>query len=388
MDSIEDEKQPSDVSGTRKQDVKKKKRLNWPVIILFVLVAILFGYVGYVFYKNNYAIDENIVEASVTPATIISNSNQSALLTEKIIDNGVEWKTATKLGDLALFKQSEGEFEKKDNCEITVKYFNVGKLDTGGDIITAFVSYGARTENVIRFILKDEKYKIVSQNSDKIDNSVYSLDMQKVDYEDTTVFKSLLIDKVIEEGTTRLTYKFFTSYEGSEEFSSEKFISDTKWGKLYLEQGNKIDENNDLVKAGRYYIKLNDGTKAYYEVSPTFLKDDGTLDIGWDDKTEFQEFLNGECRGTYGSFPLIVDQTAISDKRVIDKNVSKSKVYIPEKAENLLVDFGYSLYEQYNKGDKDSRDTYYSNNGIIIWIDSYGSAIIYSNKIYAPQVEC
>jgi len=133
---------------------------------------------------------------------------------------------------------------------------------------------------------------------------------------------------------------------------------------------------------------LNDSTRAYYEVSPTFLKDDGTLDIGWDNKTEFQKFLTGECKGVYGSFPLVINQTVIIDKKVIDKNTSESKIYVPGTAENLLVDFGYSLYDRYDEGDKDSRDTYYNNNGIIIWIDNYESAIIYSNKIYVPKIEC
>lgn len=388
MESSENEIQPSEAPATQPQDIKKKKRLNWPVIILSVLVAALLGYVGYTFYKNNYTDNQTAAETSTTPVTLISNSNQSATAVEKIVDDGVEWKTATKLDDLALFKQSEAECEYMGGCEITVKYFNVGKLETGEDIITAFVSYGVGTEDVIRFVLKDGKYKIISQNSSEIDTSVYSLDTAKVDYDDTTVFKSLLTDKVIDEGTTRLTYRFLGDTEGSEEFTSEKSAGDTKWGKLYLQQGDKITEDNDSVKVGRYYIKLNDGTRAYYEVSPTFLRDDGTLDIGWDNKTEFQKFATGGCGGAYGSFPLVVNQATTADKKVIDKNTSGSEVYIPGTAENSLVGFGYGLYEQYNEGDKDSRDTYYGNNGIIIWIDGYGTVIVYSNKTYVPQVEC
>ncbi len=391
MDSIENETQSPDVSSddTQKaqQDTKKKKRLNWPVIILSVLVVALLGYVGYTFYKNNYA-SEVATQASATPVSLVSNSNQSATAAvEKIVDSGVTWQEAKKLDDLQLFKKQEGDCEMMGDCEITVEYFSVGKLSSGEEIITAFVSYGVSTVDIFRFTKKDNAYKLIQQNSDEADGAVYYIDSDKMSYDSTTVFKSLLTDKVIDDGSTRLTYRFSGDSGANEDFTSEKAISDTKWGKLYLQQGIKIAEDNDSVKVGRYYLKLNDGTKAYYEVSPTFVKDDGTLDIGWDDKTEFQKFATGGCGGAYGSFPLVADQTVTADKKVADKN-SIEALYIPGSAENSLVDFGYKMYEQYNEGDKDSRDTYYSNKGIIIWVDDYGSTVVYSNKDYAPQVEC
>jgi hypothetical protein len=388
VDSAGDEKQLSDAAAVQPQDTKKKKRLNWPVTILLTLVVALLSYVGFTFYKNNYA-GEPIAETSVTPVPLISNPNQSAISDiEKIVDDGVEWQPAKKLDDLQLFKRvTEGCEDILDGCEISVGYFSVGKLSSGEEIITAFVSYSISTTDIFRFTKKDDAYKLIQKNSDEVDGAVYYIDNGKVSYDSTRVFKSLLVDEVIDNGSTRLTYKFVGDSETDGNFMSEKVITDTKWGKLYLQQGSKITENNDSVKVARYYIKLNDGTKAYYEVSPTFLGDDGTLNIGWDNKTEFQKFATG-CDGAYGSFPLIVDQTVIADKKVIDENTSGSEVYIPGSAENSLVDFGYGMYEQYHNGDKDNRDTYYSGNGIIIWIDDYGAAVAYSNKKYAPQVEC
>lgn len=392
---MENETQSSDASSddTQKeqQDVKKKKRLNWPVMILSVLVVALLGYVGFTFYKNNY-VSEIATEVSATPVSLISNSNQSATAAvEKIVDSGVTWQESEKLGDLQLFASMTGDSctDGMTGCEITVEYYKVGKLDTGEDIITAYISYSAASNATVRFVKKDGEYKIIKQNSDDIENGIYHANWDKVsDLDDeTTVFKSLLTDKIIDNGSTRLTYRFNGDSGADEDFTSEKAISDTKWGKLYLQQGSKIADDNDSVKIGRYYLKLNDGTKAYYEVSPTFMKDDGTLDIGWDDKTEFQKFATGGCGGAYGSFPLVADQTVTADKKVADKN-SIEALYIPGSAENSLVDFGYKMYEQYNEGNKESRDTYYGDKGIIIWVDDYGSAIVYSNKKYAPQVEC
>lgn len=396
MDSIENETQSPDVSSddTQKaqQDTKKKKRLNWPVIILSVLVVALLGYVGYTFYKNNYA-SEVATQASATPVSLVSNSNQSATAAvEKIVDSGVTWQEAKKLDDLQLFKKQEGDCEMMGDCEITVEYFNVGKLSSGEEIITAFVSYAVSTVDVFRFTKKDSAYKLVQQNSDEADGTVYYIDSDKVSYDTTTVFKSLLTDKVIDSGSTRLTYRFNGDSGADEDFTSEKSVSDTKWGKLYLQHGSKVTADNDSVKVGRYYLKLNDGTKAYYEMSPIFFRDDGTLDISWqnssDSSREFQKFATGGCGGSYGSFPIVTDQTLVTGKKEIGANAAGSKVYAPATVENSLVDFGYDMYEQYNEGDKDSRETYYSNNGIIIWVDDYGSIIVYSNKKYAPQVEC
>jgi len=371
--------------GAKKAPDKPRKKINWPVLLLTIIAVGLAAYIGYNYYSYNYKGKNTSV--SPTPVSVTTNKTATPAGIEKVVDAGVKWQTVQKLDDLQLFK-AVGESDVPGGLS-SVNYYKIGTLDDGSEVIAAILDFSPGYPKVHRFIKKGDTYKLIVQNSDTIDENTYTT-TKPIEQDNTTVFKSLLPDKTIEKGNTKLLYKLSGSPEQSSGFTSEKLVGETKWGNLYYEQGDQVTTTNDAVRIGRYFIRLSDNTKAYYDPAPTFIRDDGTLNLTWADsntaKTEFQKFSTDGCGNSYASFPAVTSSTVLTDKKVLVEGTGGAKVYIPGSADNSLVSFGFDLAS--GGSNKFTKDTYYKDNGIIIWADDYGTPIVFANKQYAPVVEC
>ena len=309
-------------------------------------------------------------------------------VTNRIFDEGVTWIKPVKLSDLGLFVKNPSEDEFGGVSSID--YYKVGEIKGTGDIIDAIISFSPGGFDVYRIVKQGDAYHKVTQNTQATSGSEQTSYTEKgLTADEKTVFKSLLSDKTITKGQTKLTYAFNAGIAEEEGFSDGEKVGETVWGDFYLETGREIDGSNGIAKIARYYIKLNDSSRAYYTVSPTFMRDDGTLDISWsnEDKKglEYGKVATDGCGGAQGTFPYISAASALADKEQVASN---AKVYFVSNENSDMIKFGYAVYKMGAVNDPKPIGEFINNLGIVTWIDDYGSPISYMNTAYKPNIEC
>jgi len=374
------------VDARKEGGPKKVNPLKITVIVLAVVAVGALGYIGYTFAKSKYGWG---AKASPTPAVSVVPSPSPSPSVVMVVDEGVAWiKPPEKLDDLGLFSKKEG-FEGMGEYQGT-DYYKVATTTEGAEIITAIVKAAVPGvgEDIHRFIKKKGTYYRIEKNSFNEMGDLYT--WGGFEQEESFVLKSLLNDKVISEGKTDLTSVFLGGIEPAEGFTSGAKLLLTKWGQLKLELGQSVDQSDGLAKVGRYYIELNDSTRAYYQPKPTFAKDDNSFALDWikdgSDK-KFEMMRVSGCGGAFGGFPVVVTKSAMSNK-ILAGTKGDSKLYTFENVADDIVKFGYKVYEMDQLGGKDEIGTFASNFGINVWVDDLKTDVIYSNAKYLPQVEC
>lgn len=365
----------------------KKRGYFWLILILIILILALGGYIVY----GKYG-DQIKKALGLSPSQSFSSSD-SAKTTDtaapatvtKIVDEGVTWQTPVKLADLGLFAADPG-FEGLGGYTGT-NYYTVGTTSTGGQIVVAEVS--TMNTTVFRFIKRGDIYYLIALNSPKVDTTAgYINNLFQTD--NTYFLKSLAPDKSISKGETELIYQTDGTITAEAGFTSSSQIVDTKWGGLFLETGKAFDSSSGTASTARYYIKLNDSTKAYYDPKPTFLRDDKTFNATFSDTTKakitFEKMKTNGCGFGVSTFPLAT-ATALSAKTQIATSTAGSKLYSFTLATDPLAKYAYSIYSV-GQNTLKPIDQFLKDYGILIWIDDYGNAIIYSNSNYAPMAEC
>lgn len=375
------------IIDARKQAPKK------PVltIVLVIILVLALGALGaYAFYPN---IKSALTGATPTPtassptAQVVSPT--ASPIASKVVDEGVTWVKMTSLDDPGLFEQKtdpEGTYEYTGT-----DYYKVAQTSTGNDIILAEVKISAMGDfnELHRFIKRDGKYYRLSQNSDEVTNNGYSVNYSGD--ESSFVLKSLLADKVITEGETELVFQKNLGPSESEGLSAAKKVGSTKWGDLNRDPGRDVDNSDGKVKASRYVIVLNDGTYAVYEPKPTFLLDDGSFDITSSKNAgglKYEKIATSGCGSGFGSFPQIIDQNIMSGKEEFGKSKGGSKVYNFTKTDDPVNKFGYAVYTTDEGANKKTIQEFIDAFGVVVWIDAYGSPIVYANKDFKPEAEC
>ena len=390
MEEIKIEAKPDQPEQQAKAPAKKRK--IWPLIVLLILVILgggaVFGYYGG--YYDKYFKKSAKEEPKKTEEKAKEKTGEVAK-TDKVVDEGVTWTTPKKLDDLGLFMKAENIEDMMGGYDGT-NYYLVGKTASGYDIISAFPIAFPEVGDVFRIIKKGDKYYKVDKNSKYVNSDFYYTDSSKgVETDNETVFKSLLPDQVVVNGDTESTYSYtgdITLAEGSTDGSK---LAETNWGDLYIEYGSEINKSTEF-KIAKYYIKLNDGSRAYYAPKPSFYKDDKTFDLTWtNDKGKtatFEKMHTSGCGSGTGSFPTIYSKEALAGKEAIAKKDGKDILYTFTDPTNALIKFGFDVYQMDGLAGKDTIEQFASNLGIVFWIDGYGSAIIYSNTKYVPLAEC
>ncbi|TSC92682.1 MAG: Uncharacterized protein Athens101428_815, partial [Candidatus Berkelbacteria bacterium Athens1014_28] len=338
---------------------KKKRNLLW----LWILIALIIGgsAVGAYAYRGEIKkliFGEKKSEEAASEKK--SSESEEAPVSTKVVDDGIIWlNPRVKLDDLGLFKKvADPNFP--EGYQGTT-YYKVATTSDSGEIILALVKIETMGYyyDLHHFLKKDGKYWWLSQNSDAIgsdDINCYAKTSSNVD--NTFTIKSLQLDKTITEGSTKLTQDAnssrITTFADKE--STGKKIDETKWGDLYLLEGDAIELSTGQAKVAQYYVLRNDGVKIIYWPTPTFRKDDGSLTVTWSNPigaaATFSQIKTSGCGGGGGSFPLITKASSLATK----KEVGKASF-----AENL---------------------------GVIVWQDDYENWTIFMNDKYAPQAEC
>lgn len=387
------------VEASTTSSQKKPKKASWAIWVLVILVVVVSG--GYLAYAGY---GEKIAEKLFGPAPKSSSDSSSTsnsvstpksdeedTAVTKVVDEGVTWKTPVKLDDLGLFIKNASYEGMGDFGGAT--YYSVGSTSTGAEIIAAIIDYnGLGSGEVHRFLKKAGVYTRLTQNSSELvagADSVYTTANFK---DDTTFyFKSLSPDKSLINGETALTYQFDGAIDTETGFDAGTKMDDTKWGDLKLEKGADAGDSAGLVKLARYYIKLNDSTKAYYSVSPTFLRDDRTFSATFTDVSKktitFDKMKTSGCGGGTGSFPLVAKAAALTSKVEVAKTAG-SKIYNFADLANELNVFGYKIYTSDQNTGKETIANFVTGLGLVVWIDAYGSTVVYTNSLYAPLAEC
>ncbi len=371
----------------------KRKGLFWLILILIIIIVAAGGYIAYGKYGPQI---NKLLGIASDQSSNTSNSSDSAkkaadttatkdAVVEKVVDDGVTWQTPTKLADLGLFRK-DPNFEGLGEYQGT-NYYQVATTATGGQIIVAEVS--AIDTAIYRFIKRNGLYYLITLNSPKVESgSGYLSDKFTPD---TSYFlKSLAPDKSITKGETLLVYQIDGAIENKENMTTGNKIVDTKWGGLYLEQGKAFDTSSGTASTARYFIKMNDSTKAYYDPKPTFLRDDRTMDVTFTNtanaKITFDKMKTSGCGFGVATFPLAIS-TALGVKVQVATSTAGTKLYSFTSATDPLAKYAYSVYTTGQETLKPIGQ-FLADYGILIWIDDYGNATIYSNSNYAPLAEC
>ncbi|MDH4358671.1 MAG: hypothetical protein OEV37_01820 [Candidatus Berkelbacteria bacterium] len=375
------------VDARKESGAKKISPIKITIIVLAVIAVGALGFIGYSFAKSKYGWGKS--DASPTPTVSAVPSPSPTPSVVMVVDEGVAWiKPPEKLDDLGLFSKKEG-FEGMGEYQST-DYYKVATTTEGSEIITAVVNVAVPGvgEDIHRFVKRGGTYYRIAQNSFNENGDMYN--WGGFQQEQNYVLKSLLNEKVISQGKTDLTHSFLGGIEAAEGFSSGGKLMSTKWGELKLELGQSVDESDGLAKVGRYYIELNDSTKAYYQPRPSFARDDNTFALDWikdGSGKNFEMMRVSGCGGAFGAFPVVVTKSALNNK-VLAGTKGDSKFYTFENVADDIVKFGYKVYEMDGLGGKDDISTFASNFGINLWVDDLKTDVIYSNVKYLPQVEC
>lgn len=376
---------------------KAKKNLLWLWIIITAIVAAggvaAFAYRGEIKDKFWPAKEtENSTPAPASESAADDSTAPAASTSIKLVDQGVTWLTSSvKLADLGLFKNvRNADFDGYEGTD----YYRVATTSDGGEIILAVVKVAnIRVFNDFHhFLKKDNKYYWLSQNSDNVDSNYYA--RTNADTNSTLILSSLLLDKTIIKGSTKMTQE--TSSSRLDVFvqsaSTGTKVEETKWGDLYLLTGADInDKANGSTKIAQYYILRNDGIKMIYHPEPAFRGDDGVLNVTWSGSVgpgqKFSQIQTAGCGASGGSFPLVADTATLQTKTQVASTADGVKIYTVS-ADSVLAEFAYQVYLIDGMNPKATKAVMLADMGLIVFQDGYGNWVAYMNNTYAPQVEC
>ena len=361
---------------------------GWIIIVIIVLAVAFLGTAAYAFYpqiKDKFFKSKSEPSTSATP-----EPSATASAIDKTVDEGVTWVKMEQLEDLGLFekgtKTNDGEYELEGT-----DYYKVAQTSSGNDIILAEVKISAmgNFNELHRFIKKSDKYYRLNKNSDQVTRNGY--DTKYEDDDATFILKSLLADKTITKGETELIQENELGPSETEGLSAAKKVADTKWGDLSLDPGQDVTNSNGQVKASRYFVSLNDGTHLVYAPKPIFLKDDGTFAITSSTTIgsfKYELIATSGCGSGGASFPNVVNETMIAGKTEFGASTKGSKVYSFTLIDDPANKFGYAVYTIDGADNKKTIQQYTDDFGILLWIDDYGSPVLYGNTDYKPAAEC
>lgn len=372
-----------------------KHKIVWPwFVLLAIVVAGLAGYIGYkeiylVKYAKKVSKDSNI---STQGESVVSSEEVAEI--QKISDLGVNWTTPLKLPDQGLFAINK-DYEDMGGCS-SIDYYSVGTTSSGSEIIFTYANCLPLSNNVYHFLKKNDQYYLIQKNSSippSSSDAAYYNGTVKYLINSDYVLQSILPDETIQKGNSILVHQFNSNIPFDTEYAAGDKILETKWGDLYREVANSALENSsNSAKIARYYIKLNDGSRAYYAIRPVFARDDGTFDLSWkvadNASSSYVKLPTSGCGNGLGSFPMIADDTLISGKTAVAKMGEKDMLFQLQDSSSNLNKYGYNLYTSDTSTGKVSISEYISGLGLVFWIDDFGSSIIYSSSKYMPAVEC
>jgi len=368
---------------------KSTKWLKISTVSLAIFTVCLGGFLVYgVYFQKNQSETRKEDNASTEPLF----SEQSG----RIEDKDVTWQEPQRLEDLELFK----EINENSVYDATA-YYKVGTVESRNDIVLAVVNFkSSENPDIHRFVGKDGKYQRLIKNSDNVDDEIYSI-TDKVKSDESSVFKSLLADPVITNGSTRLLSSMeYEFYIESIEDVAKKKVSDTKWGGMYLEFSRdisiksinqEIDDEETIIKIARYYILLNDSTQLSYEPNPDFLLDDGTFDLDYSleeaSGQSFQKTATPGCSWGFGSFGYL--EYPVTDESRVEIGRTQDKViYTVRSVNHKLMKYVYELYKSDGARDKVPMIEFAASIPFAYWTDIYGDSILYINSKFQPASKC
>ncbi|MFA5157678.1 MAG: hypothetical protein WC451_00600 [Patescibacteria group bacterium] len=375
--------------------VKKKKNLTWLWIVITAVVVgggvSAYAYRGTIKDKFWPAKEEE-KKADESAAT---TSSDGSVTSTKIKDEGIAWiAPREKLADLGLFKKGSGSTDDAFPGYVSTTYYKVATTTSGDEIIFAMaeVETMGTYYDFHHFLKKGGVYYFLPENSDAVggDGNYYSRTNSESDA--TFVIKSLQLDKTITIGTTKLTLSATSSREKSfaDATTAGSKLGETKWGDLYLLKGSDIELSAGDAKVAQYYVLRNDGARIIYSPTPTYRNDDGTFSVTWSNALgasyKYSQIKTSGCGGGGGSFPLIIDQTALSTKTEV-ASASGKKIYTVDAA-SPLANFAYAVYKMDEMGSKVTQAAMMADLGVLVLQDGYDNWTIYMNDKYAPAVEC
>lgn len=374
------------VVSENKPSGKGRPKITLLIMIVLLGLLVVSSY-AFGFYKPLMGVFNKIAQKEPIPTP---TAEVTAVPTKEeaspVDGQGITWITPVKLTDLNLFVRTEGQ--PQDAGYIETIYYKIGSTSSGADIILADVKISGMgiSSSVHRFLKQEDKYYYLPKNSATINSydgyhRNYSIPYNDSDY----VIKSLLPDEIITVGQTDLARQNIYGEMVFGNDSGDKKVGTTKWGDLYKKEANKPVSVN--LTTANYYVLLGDSTRAYYNPKPVFARDDGTFDVSWPDEkgkaTSFSMLPSGKC-GLFGSFPVLVNgESAIKSAKPISLNL-----YVVDDQNNDLVKEAYQYYTMDNMPDKKPISDFAAEYGTVLWKDSYGSVIIFTNKKFLPAVEC
>ena len=370
--------QQGEILDARNKNKLSGKAVIWILLAVIVLLLAAVGALAYQQIKNRF---EKPQKESASPTATVAST-----ATPKTIDAGVTWITPVALSDLGFFAKNQN-FDGMGELS-SVNYYKVGATADGNDIIDAVITYAPTSYDVFRIIKKSDGYYKVTKNSRNAFGNTDAIVESGLKIDGTTEFKSLNPDKKMIKGQMKLTFSFNGGIEKESGYSNGSKIDDTNTRPIYSETGEEISGSDGALEMERYYLKLNDSTRAYYEPNPTFLRDDGTLDISWSDSSKsglsYQKVATGGCGGGAGTFPAVAKADLLSGKEQV---ASDAKMYFVSDKDNPLDRFIYDIYKN-SVGSPRSNDDFIANIGMLVWTDGYGANIVYSNRDFSFEGEC
>lgn len=383
-----------------------KNKLVLALLVLGIVGGIALGFLVAFFLSSNRVAtntgqteNTNTVNTNLNAnrATEVNTNSATETPTEPIEDEDVTWlNEPQEVDNLQLFKGSEG---------FNATYFTVATISDGGKIIFAKQTYDGPTQPaVMRFRQEaDGTYALLTNYSNAddffLDEVLESIKKDTATYAALDYPETLSVNGLdLKQNWPAFSYPaLFTDLEDITQGTVSLFGT-TAYGQMYVSVSDiQTDEENGSIKGKIYLLKLADSSTVIYRDEKPFLADDGTL-LG-NLQASGEKFTNRSF--TSG---LIADGCGYpnGDQYAASLNTSQlTRIGTTVAGENLyaLIDEDGSLfknaYTTYTVGrDPEGENppisfaAFVAEQPVVVWQDSTGDYLIFTDSAFAALVEC
>lgn len=366
------------------------KKFNWlPIIGLFLILAVVLA--AALFLKQ---------KVSPKPDSQNSSSQSATTSSEPLVSGLIDWHYPS-YSYMSIFKNTDTANQYAGQGKFSdVGIFKSGKYSGDHLIVATFPCAELCSPVTAHVVIVNgtSNYIVLKNYSDSLDNVDTSvIDTSKYTVDSETKIPDLEFPQNISgpkpgQNLTRTTLGggYSLSYTLFNATNLKPIFFDPKVGQVYTTPDDPAQVGDIYARDG-FYVKAPDWNVIIYAYKPNFVKDDGSVNITWNDGTKvIKQYVYTDRTGcgssNYGS---IVRGVSVENDLVKSGATDLGDPIYEFKDKNhpFLKNIYDTQYNPYN-GPKLSYDEFMANHPVFFWVDSFGRLFRFANNDFQPQAEC
>ncbi len=383
-----------------------KNKLVLALIVLGIVGGITLGLLIAFFLSNNRSATNTNLAVTNTNNQINQDANRATEVNtnldietpaEPVEDEGVTWLSEPQeLDNLQLFKGSDG---------FSATYYAVATLSDGGKIIYAKQTYDGPTQPaVMRFRQEADGTYVLLTNYSNADDFFLDEVLESIK-KDTATYAALNYPETLDvngldlkQGWPAFSYPaLFTDLEDITQGKISLFGT-TAYGQIYVSVSDiQTVEDNGSIKGKIYLLKLADSSTVIYRDKKPFLADDGTL-LG-NLQASGEQFTNRSFTSGliadgcgYPSGDQYATSISSGQLTLIGTTTARENLYALTDKDSGLFKNAYATYtigrDPEGENPPISFAAFVAEQPVVIWQDSEGDYLIFTDSAFAALVEC